>query len=190
MELLVAPGGHPGGHRKRVARLREGVAREDGHRRAHPASLPRHVGPEHGPVDDVEGNPHHLLVDIEDAFRGVDFLPAGEYLPPGGYHLVGHRRYPSAVEHRLQHATPGLPGVVISVGEKSFAEYQPQPDLLVGSFLDLEKCFLLLDQHFLGKVGMGYQVHCTWPDPEPDNVTILRPGLLHRADQAIAAEVP
>ena len=79
---------------------------------------------------------------------------------------------------------------MISVGEKAFTEHQSQPDLLVGSFLDFEEGFLLSDQHFPSKVGVGHQVHRTGPDAEPDDVSVLGPGLLHRVDQAIATEVP
>jgi hypothetical protein len=94
------------------------------------------------------------------------------------------------VEDGLQHAPPGKPGFVITVGEKTFAEHQSQPDLLVGSFLDLKEGSLLSDQHFPSKVGVGYQVHRARPDPEPDDITVLVPGLLHRIDQAIATEFP
>jgi hypothetical protein len=76
------------------------------------------------------------------------------------------------------------------VGEKTFAKHQSQPDLLIGAFLDLEEGLLLFDQHFLGKGRVGHNMRHTRPDAEPDNVTIILPGLLHSIDQAITAEVP
>src|SRR5215210_5729429 len=79
---------------------------------------------------------------------------------------------------------------MITVSEKTFTEHQPQSDLLVGSFLDLEEGFLLSDQHLPGKVRVRYQVDCAWPNAESDNVTVLGPGLLHCGEQVMATEVP
>src|SRR5436305_13775311 len=162
MKLLIAARGYPEWHRKRVARLREGIAREDGHGRAHPASLSCHIGPKHGLVYDVEGNPHHLLMNIDDIFRCIKFLPAGEHLLPSDYHLVNHWCYTPPVKNGLQHAPPCKPGLLVAVGEQTFTKHQPQPDLLVGSFLDLEEGLLLFDKNFLGKIRMRYEVYRTW----------------------------
>src|SRR5918997_4845354 len=101
VELPVTTSGYPGWYRERVACLREGVARQDSHRRAHRAGLPRHVCPEHGPSYDIEGNPHHLTMDVEDILRGVDLLQTGEHRPPSGQYLVDHRCCAPTMENGL-----------------------------------------------------------------------------------------